>query len=121
MVDGYTDYVHRVAWFHFYGEWPEFEMDHIDGNGMNNRISNLRPATHAQNSQNLTLRSTNKSGMTGVSWLKSLRKWEAYIMVNYKKKGLGYYDDLLEAGAAYLKAKRELHCFQPTPRRLAND
>lgn len=116
MIDGYTEYAHRLAWFHFYGEWPEFEMDHIDGNGMNNRISNLRCATHAQNSQNLSKRSTNKSGVMGVSWMKSYQKWEAYIMVNYKKIGLGYYNDLQEAGAAYLKAKKELHRFQPVPR-----
>lgn len=70
MMDGYTDYAHRIAWFHFYGEWPEYEIDHRDGDGTNNRISNLREATPTQNRQNLSLRSTNKSGMTGVSWMK---------------------------------------------------
>ena len=119
MIDGYTDYVHRVVWFHFYGEWPEFEMDHIDGNGMNNRISNLRCATHAQNSQNLSTRNTNKSGMIGVSWSKLHSKWEAYINVNYKKKYLGLFDDLKAAGEAYLAAKQGLHHFQPTPRGIS--
>lgn len=47
-----------------------------------------------------------------------LWKWEAYIWVNYKKKGLGYFDDLKTAGLAYLNAKRELHQFQPVPRDL---
>lgn len=119
MIDGYTDYAHRFAWFYVYGKWPEYEIDHIDGNGRNNRISNLRDAPHAQNSQNLSTRSTNKSGMIGVSWMKSYQKWEAYIWVNYKKKNLGYFDDLQEAGAAYLNAKQELHRFQPTPRGAA--
>jgi len=69
--------------------------------------------------QNLSLRATNKSGMTGVSWLKNYGKWEAYITVNYKKINLGYYDDLQEAGAAYLNAKQDLHRFQPVPRESA--
>jgi hypothetical protein len=116
MIDGYTDYAHRLAWFHFYGEWPEFEIDHIDGNGKNNRILNLRDGTHAENFQNLSIRNTNKSGRTGVSWSKLHSKWEAYIWVNSKKKHLGLFDDLNEAGGAYLKAKQELHHFQPTPR-----
>lgn len=121
MIDSYTDYAHRLAWFYVNGELPKGEIDHIDGNPRNNRIANLREATPAQNSQNTSLRKTNKSGATGVSWLNSYQKWEAYICVNYKKIGLGYFDDLQEARNAYLKAKRELHSFQPTPREKRND
>ena len=119
MIDGYTDYAHRLAWFYVYGKWPEGEIDHIDGNGRNNAISNLRDGTHAENSQNLSLRSTNKSGAIGVSWAKNIQRWEAYICVNYKKKCLGYFDDPQEARATYLKAKKETHLFQPTPRGAA--
>jgi hypothetical protein len=118
-IDGYSYYEHHLAWFLVYGEWPENEIDHIDGKGFSNRIANLRKATPAQNRQNAVLRRTNKSGRTGVSWAKNIGKWEAYIWVNYKKKPLGYFDDLQDAGAAYLAAKRELHSFQPTPRGVA--
>lgn len=115
-IDGVSYYEHQLAWLYVYGTWPGNEVDHRDGNGFNNRISNLRHGTHAENSQNLSLRNTNKSGMTGVSWSKPHSKWSAYICVNYKKKHLGLFDDLREAGAAYLNAKRELHRFQPIPR-----
>jgi len=116
MVDGQTYYAHRLAWFYVYGTWPANEIDHRDGDGTNNRIDNLRQATHAQNGQNQPLRITNKSGMPGVSWLKSYQKWEAYIWLNCEKIGLGYFDDKKEAGEAYLNAKQNLHRFQPVPR-----
>lgn len=116
MIDRYTDYAHRLAWFYVYKRWPNGEVDHIDGNGRNNAISNLREGTHAENFQNLSLRNTNKSGRMGVSWSKLHSKWEAYIWVNSKKKYLGLFDDREAAGSAYLSAKRELHQFQPTPR-----
>lgn len=115
-IDGQSYYEHQLAWLYVYAEWPENEVDHIDGVGTNNKISNLRHGTHTENSQNLSLRSTNKSGMIGVSWSKLHLKWEAYITVNFKKKYLGLFDDLEAAGAAYLNAKKELHRFQPTPR-----
>lgn len=118
-IDGHTIYAHRLAWFYVYGVWPEHEIDHIDGNGFNNRISNLRVSTHAENSQNLSLRKTNKSGAMGVSWLKSYQKWEAYIWLNYKKRNLGYFNKLQDARNAYLKAKQKLHHFQPVPRSIS--
>ena len=120
-IEGYEYLEHRLAWLYVCGEWPEYEMDHRNGIRSDNRFLNLRQATKAQNGQNQKLRSTNSSGMTGVSWSKLHSKWVAYIMVNGKHKHLGLFSDLQGAGAAYLKAKQELHCFQPTPRRLAND
>lgn len=115
-IDRHGYYAHRLAWFYVYGEWPENEIDHIDGTGTNNRISNLRQATNAQNMQNVTLYRTNTSGMTGVSWMKSLGKWEAYIWKNCKKIPLGYFDNMKAAGSAYLEAKQSQHTFQPIPR-----
>ena len=116
-LDGETVYAHRLAWAHFYGKHPEHEVDHADGSRSNNRISNLRLATHAQNGQNQPiLRSTNTSGYCGVSWSKLHGCWEAYITVKGRKKNLGLYTDPTEAAAAYLSAKAEFHQFQPTPR-----
>lgn len=114
-IDQQTYYSHRLAWFYTHGKWPEYEIDHRDLNRSNNRLLNIRRATPIQNRQNLRIRSNNKSGKIGVSWAKNCKKWEAYIWKNYKKIGLGYFDDLEEAGKAYLTAKRELHTFQPVP------
>ena len=115
-IDGKNYYAHRLAWFYSHGVWPEKEIDHRNGNGMKNWLSNLRPATHAQNGQNQPLRSTNTSGFTGVSWSKLHEKWESYIWVNCKKVHLGLFRKIENAKKAYLAAKQGLHKFQPVPR-----
>lgn len=120
MVDGVVYYAHRLAWLYVYGEWPLHEIDHCDGNRSNNRIVNLRPATHKENGQNQALRSTNSSGHHGVSWSKQHGQWCAYICVGGKKKHLGLFDDVKNAGAAYLVAKQKIHQFQPVPRDIVN-
>lgn len=119
-IDGRSYYEHHLAWLYVHAEFPEFEIDHRDGVGANNCISNLRPATHAENGQNQSLRVTNRSGKHGVSWSKSHRKWAAYIVVEGRKRHLGLFDDVEDAGAAYLSAKQDLHKFQPIPRDAAN-
>jgi hypothetical protein len=106
---------HRLAWFYVQCEWPKDEIDHIDGDRSNNRIDNLRTATHAQNHQNKGLQRDNNSGKHGVSWNKRQAKWEAYIKVNGKQIHLGTFDDLEAAGDAYLAAKVKLHEFNPVP------
>jgi len=95
---------HRVAWFYMNGEWPAEVIDHINGNPRDNRIANLRPATYWQNSANSGLRSTNKSGFKGVSWVKEKKKWTARLMVNSRFHNLGYFDSKEEAGLAYKAA-----------------
>jgi hypothetical protein len=82
-------------------------VDHIDGNTLNNRRSNLRIATHAQNIQNGKLRSTNKSGYKGVRF--SHGKWVSEIKVNRQSHYLGRFDSPEEAYDAYCKAAKELH------------
>ena len=83
--------------------------DHINMDGLDNRRSNLRIATHAQNQRNGRKQANNKSGYKGVSWSNERGKWYAKIKVNGKKKHLGYFDDPEEAGRAYDYAARELH------------
>lgn len=58
--------VHRIAWALYYGEHPNGEIDHINGNRSDNRLCNLRLATSSQNNQNRRLSSRNKSGVKGV-------------------------------------------------------
>ena len=115
-ICGYEYLEHRLAWLYVYGEWPEYEIDHRNRVRSDNRILNIRQATKAENGQNQKLRSTNTSGTTGVSWSKLHLKWVAYIMVDNKHKHLGLFNDIDDAKAAHLNAKRKLHSFQPVPR-----
>lgn len=115
-IDGVSYYAHRLAWLAVHGEMPAGEIDHRDGNRSNNRLENLRPASHDQNSQNQPLRSTNTSGRHGVSWSAPHQKWAAYINLEGRKRHLGLFTDLDSAAKAYLEAKAQLHRFQPVPR-----
>jgi len=107
---------HRLAWLYTHGCWPSDQLDHINGVRSDNRIANLREATHAQNHQNRIIRSDNKSGYLGVCWHKRDRKWVAQIRVNKKNIHLGVYDSPSDAAEAYLRAKQKLHTFNPAPR-----
>lgn len=77
------------------------EIDHIDGNRLNNQKSNLRFATSAQNKINRGPRKDNKSGYKGVSWHKQRNCWTARIMVDGFYKHLGLFKDIKEAAQAY--------------------
>lgn len=96
---------HRLAWLYMTGEWPENQIDHIDGNGLNNSFGNLRKATIKQNQENLALKKNNTSGFRGVSWIKNRKKWRAGIEHNGKSIYLGYFDTAQEA-AEVASAKR---------------
>lgn len=102
---------HRLAWLVTYGYWPENQLDHINRDRADNRVSNLREATHAQNLQNRAVQRNNKSGFIGVSWYPKYSKWMACIGINGKSKTLGYFDSPEAAGAAYAAAKAEMHEF----------
>jgi len=99
---------HRAAWLYMTGEWPAHSIDHIDRNPSNNRFSNLRVATTAQNGMNRRLDARNASGVTGVSWCKNSKKWRADIGENGKLVRLGRFDSLAAATAAR-KAAEERH------------
>jgi hypothetical protein len=85
------------------------QADHIDGDGLNNRRSNLRLCTHRENQQNKGPRSDNKVGIKGVCWDKKAVKWKAEIRVDGRGKFLGYFATAREAGAAYQAAAQRLH------------
>ena len=107
-VDGFLHKAHRLAWLHVNGSWPTEQIDHVNGSKSDNRISNLRIATNAQNCQNQrSAQSHNKTGLLGVSPKNG--KFVAQIRNNGKKQYLGYFPTPEEAHAAYLEAKREFH------------
>ena len=100
---------HRLAWFFVYGEWPQKQIDHINGNKSDNRISNLRLATASQNLSNKGITKSNTSGYKGVSFNRTKKKWMASIKVNKKSINLGYFLTPEEASEAYKAAAIKHH------------
>lgn len=107
---------HRLAWLHVYSQWPVDQIDHKNGVRSDNRISNLRQATRAENGQNLAPHPRNKSGYPGVDWHIGKKKWQARITVDRKELHLGYFDERDDAVAARRTAKAKYHTFQPVDR-----
>mgnify|MGYP000845458502 FL=1 len=94
---------HRLAWLITYGDWPIGEIDHIDLDKTNNRISNLREATRSQNNQNWPALSNNKSGYKGVSFHSKNGKWASRIRKDGVQRSLGYFRTPQEAHEAYAR------------------
>ena len=92
-VNGELKQVHRLIWLLHTSKWPKYQIDHIDQNGLNNRIDNLRDVTATVNMQNRARQYNNKSGITGVHWNKREAKWYADITIGYKRIHLGYFFD----------------------------
>ncbi|WP_155638650.1 HNH endonuclease [Burkholderia cepacia] len=82
-------------------------VDHVDGNPLNNRRSNLRVCTYSQNNSNRGKSPNNSSGYKGVTFHKQMKKWQAQIMVNEKCIHLGLFTDPESAHEAYKKAALE--------------
>lgn len=108
-VDGKRYRAHRLAWLYVHGAWPEEEVDHINQKKDDNRIANLRHATHWENSQNRPMQANNKSGYRGVSKRKGRERWVAKIYTRGKCRLLGEFSSPEQANAAYQAAARELH------------
>jgi hypothetical protein len=98
---------HRVAWALFYGDWPKDQIDHINGIRTDNRITNLRESTQADNRKNSALYRRNSSGVNGVSWDTSLGLWHARITTGRRNIHLGYFTTKEEAAAARAEADRQ--------------
>jgi hypothetical protein len=99
-IDRKAYQAHRIAWALHHGEDPAGEIDHINHDPLDNRIENLRVVSHQENHRNTSLRKNNTSGAMGVSWFAASRKWSAYLMVDGRKKHLGYFHDHGDAVAA---------------------
>ena len=106
-IGGYMP-VHRVIWVMHNGDAPEC-LDHINGNKLDNRIENLRPATRSQNGFNITAMTTNNSGAKNVSWRGDTNKWRVTLMVSGNKMSFGHYDDLELAELVAHEARCKYH------------
>lgn len=98
---------HRLAWLYVYGEDAPL-LDHIDGNGLNNRISNLRPLSGSDNIRKGKISKKNTSGFKGVSYRKDTNRWTARCKVGKMYKSLGSFDTKEEAFKVYSQKVLEL-------------
>lgn len=108
-LDGDIFTAHRIAWKMMHGEPVPREIDHIDGNRANNRISNLRAATHAENIANSRLTKLGNSGVRGVHFERRTGRFAAHITHLQKQYHLGRFDTLEEAAAARREAATRLY------------
>ncbi len=104
---------HHIVWLMHNETLPDI-IDHINRDGADNRIKNLREANPLMNSQNQSMFNTNTSGFVGVSYFRQSGKWKAEIRSNNIHKYLGLFDTPEDAGEAYMRAKKELHINEHT-------
>jgi hypothetical protein len=97
LINGRSYKEHRLAWLYTEDEWPNGDIDHINGDKSDNRRCNIRLATRSQNIANVRAISSVK----GVSWDKRKCKWQAQIKINGRNVYLGYFGNPQEAAAAY--------------------
>jgi hypothetical protein len=101
-IDDVQFAAHRLAWLYVYGKWPAAYIDHISGDRGNNRIANLREATHAQNMANRRRTKDDAPYPRGVA-LDRCGRYQVY----YQKKFIGTFATPEEAGEAYRAVKIE--------------
>lgn len=98
-------YAHRLIYLYMTGDWPKDEIDHINGDGLDNRWCNLRPVRHLDNNRNSRRYSNNRSGVTGVGWYRRANKWRGRISIEGKQLLLGLFDTIEEASYARKQAE----------------
>lgn len=106
-IEKYTLLLHHFILDFYYDFRIDLEPDHINRNGLDNRKSNLRLVTRSINNFNTDIRSTNTSGVKGVSYKNREHKWEANITVRRKHIHLGVFKTKEEAIAARQAAERK--------------
>lgn len=115
-IDYKQYFLHRLAWLYVYGDWPN-EIDHIDGNGLNNSIYNLRNVDRQGNQKNRRISKNNMSGMQGVYKSSKSDVWAAQISINNKNRFLGQYTEFWDAVCARKSAENK-YGFHPNHGRI---
>ena len=109
--------LHRVAWLLMTGGWPCGEVDHADGNGLNNVWANLRLASRAEQCRNVKAASTNATGVVGVSFHRATGKYTARGRSDGREVYLGLFSTITEAARVSREFRdREYGAFAPTDR-----
>lgn len=111
-IDGRLYAAHRLAWLITYGEWPDGEIDHINGSRDDNRIANLRQVDTRGNARNRGLRSDNSKGVPGVYFNRNQGNWYAQSCHGGKNKHLGTFptfDEAVEARRVF----QQRHGYHP--------
>jgi len=99
---------HRLIWV-MHGNDPVDCLDHIDGDRLNNRIENLRPATKTENNWNAILKITNTSGIKGVTWNKNRTCWQGHVGYKGKQHHVGCFKNKEECAKAVKEFREKLH------------
>jgi hypothetical protein len=118
-IAGRSFLAHRLAWLLVYGEWPSDEVDHINRQRSDNRLSNLRVVTRSLNRQNED--GPHKQNLLGVRGVKKVSwgdKYEARILIDGKYTHLGTFTSIGEAKEAYENARRKYHPGSPAAKSL---
>lgn len=105
-LGGKNYYAHRIAYAILNDCWPENEIDHINGNSLDNSKTNLRQVTRKENCRNVSLIPNSTSGYCGVNWHEPSGKWRARVKIDGKENYIGLFDDPQEA-AIRIKAIRD--------------
>jgi hypothetical protein len=100
--------VHRIIFLYMTGELPLNQIDHIDGNGLNNKWDNIRHVTNSVNMKNKKKYSNNKSGLSGVRQDKASGKYLVRISDNKKRLFIGSFSNYFDACCARLSAENRL-------------
>jgi hypothetical protein len=99
---------HRLIWI-MHGNDPVPMLDHINGDQLDNRIENLRPADASQNQRNQKLRKDSTSGIKGVSWISTRKRWAGQVWHKGKLHRAGDFHDKEECAAAVVRLRSSLH------------
>lgn len=104
-VDGKAYLEHRLVWIYITGANPSDQLDHINQDRNDNRISNLREVNNSKNQKNTTLRNSNKTGIMGIHARSDNGKWSVRISHNGSRYTLGSFYDFFEACCARKSAE----------------
>lgn len=105
-VDGEHYMVHRLVWFHQKGEWPRYNVAQVDGDYLNTRIENLFEQTPSETIKKTELRSTNKTGVKGVTWDEAKKEYAVYAYIDGKSIFHSRHKTLEAAAIAAEEAKQ---------------
>ena len=107
-ISGTSYLAHRIIWAIVHGDFDPFQsIDHINGRRDDNRISNLRLISHAENMRNLPLPRNSRSGIVGVTFNKKENRWHAKLRFGGKVKFVGSFKTVESAAAAIAIAREE--------------